>query len=307
MGAYVLGRLAQAVLVLFAASIAIFILVRLTGSPVLLLAPADATPKDIEQITHDLGLDAPVPLQYWTFASSMARGDFGRSVRTRTPVAELLADRLWNSAQLGGLGLVCSLLLGIPLGVLAATHRDRPLDLLARGVALVGQSVPSFVLGFLLVAVFAGWLHVLPAGRLTGPQSYVLPVACLTISGFLLSGVVRFVRSGMLDALGADYVRMARAKGLRERAVNWRHAFPNAAIPLVTFTGFYIVLLVGGASLVVETVFAWPGVGTLLSQAIVSRDYPIVQAVAVIYVGVSIVSNLVVDLLYGYLDPRIRY
>jgi peptide/nickel transport system permease protein len=135
----------------------------------------------------------------------------------------------------------------------------------------------------------------------------VLPVLCLTISGFLLSGVVRFVRSGMLDALGADYVRMARAKGLHERAVNWRHAFPNAAIPLVTFTGFYIVLLVGGASLVVETVFAWPGIGTLLSQAIVSRDYPIVQAVAVIYVGVSIVSNLVVDLLYGYLDPRIRY
>jgi peptide/nickel transport system permease protein len=304
---YVVGRLAQAVLVLFGASIAIFILVRLTGSPVLLLAPADATARDIEQITHDLGLDAPLPLQYWTFASNMARGDFGQSVRTRTPVAQLLADRLWNSAQLGGLGLVFSLLFGIPLGVLAATHRDRPLDLLARGVALVGQSVPSFVLGFLLVAVFAGWLQVLPAGRLTGPQSYVLPVLCLTISGFLLSGVVRFVRSGMLDALGADYVRMARAKGLQERAVNWRHAFPNAAIPLVTFTGFYIVLLVGGASLVVETVFAWPGIGTLLSQAIVSRDYPIVQAVAVIYVGVSIVSNLVVDLLYGYLDPRIRY
>lgn len=307
MGSYVLGRLAQAVVVLFGASIAIFILVRLTGSPVQLLAPADATPQDMARISHELGLDQPLPQQYWSYLSNTLHGDFGQSVRTRTPVVQLLGQRLWNSAQLGGLGLLCSLLIGVPLGVLAATHRDGPLDLVARGIALLGQSVPSFVLGFILVAVFAGWLQILPAGRLTNAQSYVLPVLCLTISGFLLSGVTRFVRAGMLDALNADYVRLARAKGLSEYAVNWRHAFPNAAIPLVTFTGFYIVLLFGGTSLVVETVFAWPGVGPLLSQAIVARDYPIVQAVAVIYVALSVMSNLVVDLLYGYLDPRIRY
>jgi peptide/nickel transport system permease protein len=158
-----------------------------------------------------------------------------------------------------------------------------------------------------LVAVFAGWLNLLPAGRMGGPLNYVLPVVCLTISGFLLSGVVRFVRSGMLDALGSDYIRMARAKGLSERATIWRHAFPNAAIPLVTFTGFYIVLLLGGASLIVETVFAWPGVGTLLNQAVSSRDYPIVQGVVVVYVTISVLANLFVDVLYVYLDPRIRY
>jgi peptide/nickel transport system permease protein len=218
-----------------------------------------------------------------------------------------LGERLWNSAQLGLLGLLSSLLIGIPLGVLAAVRRDGPLDLLARGIALVGQSIPSFVLGFVLVAVFAGWLNLLPAGRMGGPLNYVLPVVCLTISGFLLSGVVRFVRSGMLDALGSDYIRMARAKGLSERATIWRHAFPNAAIPLVTFTGFYIVLLLGGASLIVETVFAWPGVGTLLNQAVSSRDYPIVQGVVVVYVTISVLANLFVDVLYVYLDPRIRY
>lgn len=307
MGRYILGRLVQAVFVLFGASAFIFVLIRLTGSPVELMAPADATPQDIQRLSVELGLDGPVHEQYFTFVGKMVRGDFGNSVRSRRPVAQLLGDRIGNSIQLGALGLAGSLLLGIPLGVLAAIRRDGPIDLIARALALVGQSVPSFVLGFLLVAIFAGWLNVLPAGRMGGPQNYVLPVLCLTISGFLLSGVVRFVRSGMLDALSADYVRMARAKGLSEREVIWRHAFPNTAIPLVTFTGFYIVLLVGGASLVVETVFAWPGIGTLLNQAIISRDYPIVQAVVMLYVAGSVAANLVVDILYAYLDPRIRY
>jgi peptide/nickel transport system permease protein len=304
---YILGRLVQAVVVLIGASMFIFVLVRLAGSPVQLLAPADATPQDIQRISHELGLDAPVYEQYFTFVSRIAQGDLGNSVRTRRPVAQLLGERLWNSAQLGGLGLLASLLIGVPLGVLAAVHKDGPIDLVARGVALLGQSIPSFVLGFILVAVFAGWLSVLPAGRMGGPLNYVLPVVCLTLSGFLLSGVVRFVRAGMLEALSSDYVRLARAKGLTERAAIWRHAFPNAAIPLVTFTGFYIVLLVGGASLVVETVFAWPGVGPLLNQAILSRDYPIVQGVVVIYVAVSVAANLIVDVLYAYLDPRIQY
>jgi peptide/nickel transport system permease protein len=304
---YIVGRLVQAVIVLLGASIFIFVLVRLTGSPVQLLAPADATPQDIQRITRELGLDAPLHEQYFTFVSKLVQGDLGNSVRTRRPVAQLMGERLWNSAQLGLLGLLSSLLIGIPLGVLAAVRRDGPLDLLARGIALIGQSIPSFVLGFVLVAVFAGWLNLLPAGRMGGPLNYVLPVVCLTISGFLLSGVVRFVRSGMLDALGSDYIRMARAKGLSERATIWRHAFPNAAIPLVTFTGFYIVLLLGGASLIVETVFAWPGVGTLLNQAVSSRDYPIVQGVVVVYVTISVLANLLVDVLYVYLDPRIRY
>lgn len=307
MTSFIVGRLAQAVVVLIGASALIFVLIRLTGSPVSLIAPADATPQDIARITRDLGLDLPVQDQYFIFARRLVQGDFGNSVRSRRPVGELLAERLPNSMELGVLGMLASLVIGVPLGVLAAVQRGRAGDVAARVIALLGQSVPSFVLGIVLIAVFAGWLKVLPAGRKVGLDSYILPVITLTVTGFLLSGVVRFVRSGMLEALNADYVRQARSKGLSERAVIWRHAFPNAAIPLVTFTGFYIVLLLGGASLVVETVFAWPGIGTLLSQAITTRDYPIIQAVVVLYVAGAVLANLIVDVLYAYLDPRIRY
>lgn len=303
---FILKRLAQGVLVLVLSSVLIFVVVRLTGSPVALLLPADATQADIERLTRELGLDRPIHEQYLTFASNIARGDFGNSVRTKRPVMELIADRLPNSMVLGGLSLALALALGLPLGVLAAVKRGSFVDVLARTLAVLGQSVPSFWLGIVLIATFAGWLKVLPAARMEGPSSYVLPVLTLTLSGFLFSGTVRFVRSGMLDVLGTEYVKLAHAKGLSERTVVWKHALRNAAIPLVTFLGFYFALLIGGASLVVETVFAWPGVGTLLNQAAFSRDFPVVQALVIIFVAGFVVVNLMVDLLYAFLDPRIR-
>lgn len=307
MQAYILSRIVQGVIVLIGASLLIFVLVRLTGNPVQLLLPAEASQEDIARVTRELGLDKPIYEQYATFVSNTLHGDFGTSIRYRRPVGELLSYRFMNSLQLGGLSFLLAVMIGLPLGVLAAVRRGSSIDALARGLALFGQSVPSFWLGVVLIAVFAGWLKVLPAARMGGPENFVLPLITLTVTGFLLSGVVRFIRSGMLDVLKTDYVKLARAKGQPERVVIWKHAFKNAAIPLVTFLGFYLALLFGGASLVIETVFAWPGVGTLLNDAILSRDFPIVQAVTIIFVAGFVVANILVDILYVYLDPHIRY
>ena len=307
MGRYLLSRLIQGVMVLLGASLLVFVLVRLSGNPVYLLLPMEASQEDIARVTRDLGLDKPIHEQYAIYASSMVRGDFGTSIRYKRPVAELLGYRFWNSVQLGGLSLVLSVLIALPLGVVAAVRRGGFIDLVARGLAVFGQSVPAFWLGLVLIVVFAEWLKVLPAGRMVGPASYVLPVITLTLTGFLLSGMVRFLRSGMLEVLGSEYIKLARAKGQPERSVIWKHAFKNAVIPMVTFLGFYVTMLIGGASLVVEIVFAWPGVGTLLYDAIMSRDFPVVQAVTLIIVAAFAVINIVIDVLYAYLDPRIRY
>lgn len=303
---YILSRLAQGFVVLIGASLLIFTLVRMTGNPVVLMLPPDASDEDIARVTAQLGLDRPIYEQYGLFASQMARGDFGTSLRTRRPVGELIGDRLWNSMQLGILALFGSLAVGIPLGVFSAVHRGRTVDIIARSLAMLGQSVPSFWLGIVFIAVFAGWLRILPAARMGGPEHFVLPVVTLILTGTLLSGVVRFVRSGMLEVLDAEYIKLARAKGLSERVVIWKHGLRNAVIPLVTFLGFYLTLLVGGVSLIIETVFAWPGVGTLLNQAIFARDFPVTQAVTILFVAGFVVTNFVIDVLYGYLDPRIR-
>ncbi len=307
MSRYILGRVLQGVIVLVGASILIFVLVRLTGNPVYLLLPMEASQEEVARVSSKLGLDKPIHEQYLIFASNTVRGDFGESIRYKRPVAELLGYRFQNSLRLGGAALVLAILIGLPLGVLAALRRGGAIDIVARGIAVFGQSVPSFWLGIVLIAVFAGWLKVLPAALMGGPETYVLPVITLTLTGFLLSGVLRFLRSGMLEELGAEYIKLARAKGQPERVVIWKHAFKNASTPLVTFIGFYLAMLIGGASLVVETVFAWPGVGTLLYEAITSRDFPVVQAVALITVAGFVVVNILIDILYGYLDPRVRY
>lgn len=303
---YIMSRLIQGVVVLFAASLLVFVLVRLTGSPVYLMLPIEATQQDLERANREMGLDKPVYVQYAVFAVNMLRGNFGNSIRTKHPVGDLLGERFMNSLQLGGMSLVFALIIGLPLGVLAAVKRGA-FDALARGIALFGQSVPSFWLAIMLVAVFAGWQKMLPAAGIGGLQYYVLPVFTLTVTGFLLSGVIRFQRSGMLEVLNADYIKLVRAKGLPESVVIWKHALKNASIPMVTFLGFYVALLFGGATLVVETVFAWPGVGLLLYQSILARDFPVVQAVTIIFVGGFVVVNIFIDILYAYLDPRIRY
>ncbi|MDE3075883.1 MAG: ABC transporter permease [Chloroflexota bacterium] len=306
MVSFLVNRLVQGAIVLIGASMLIFALVRATGNPAVLLLPPDATQEDVARVTAQLGLDKPLPEQYEIFVSQALHGDFGTSIQLHRPVVELLGDRLPYSLKLGGLSLFFAVLIGIPLGIVAAVKKGTVADGTARGLALVGQSVPSFWLGVVLVATFAGKLRLLPAARAEGPSSYVLPVITLVLTGFLLSGTIRFVRAGMLDVMAMDYVKMARAKGLSERLVVGRHALRNALIPLVTFLGFYLTFLLGGISLIAELVFAWPGVGPLLYQAILSRDFPIVQAVVILYVTGFVVVSIVVDLAYVILDPTIR-
>ena len=307
MARFLISRISQGVIVQFGASLLIFALVRLTGDPASLLLPAQASPEDFARVRAQLGLDRPLYEQYAIFLSRAAVGDFGSSTQLRQPVRDLIGARLPNSLKLGGLVLVCAMAIGVPLGILAAVRRGSAVDAAARGLALLGQSVPSFWLAIVLGAIFAGKLRWLPAARADEVSSYVLPVVTLTVSGFLLSGIIRFVRSGMLEVLGMDYVKLARAKGLPERTVLMRHAFRNASIPLVTFLGFYLTLLLGGASLLVETVFAWPGVGPLLASAVLARDFPVVQAIVILYVLGFVVISIVIDIVYAYLDPTFRF
>ena len=297
----------QGIVVLLGASILVFVLVRATGNPALLMLPPNANQQDVARVTAQLGLDQPLPTQYGIFLGHAIHGDFGDSIQLHEPVLQLIGERLPNSLKLGGLTLLFAVLIGVPLGTAAALRRGGGVDAAARGVAMLGQSVPGFWLAIMLIAVFAGHFNILPAARAETWQSYVLPVATLVATGFLLSGTIRFMRSGMLDVLSADYIRLARAKGLRERAVIGRHALKNASIPLVTFLAFYMVALIGGASLIVETVFAWPGIGTLLANAVLARDFPIVQAVTLIYVTGFVVMSILVDVTYLVLDPTIRY
>jgi len=307
MQGYLAKRLLQGLIVLVGASILVFVLVRATGNPALLLLPPDATPADIAALTAQLGLDKPIPEQYAIFVVGALQGDFGTSIQLHRPVVELLGERFPNSMRLGGIALLFAVSIGIPLGTIAAVNRGSALDALARGIAMLGQSIPGFWLAIVLGAIFAGQLKLLPAARADTWQSYILPVTTIVFTGFLLSGTIRFMRSGLLEVLSEDYMRTARAKGLGEVAVLTRHAFKNAAIPLVTFLGFYITLLIGGASLIVETVFAWPGVGPLLANAVLARDFPIVQAVTLIYVTGFVVISILVDILYAFLDPTIRF
>ncbi|MDE3076385.1 MAG: ABC transporter permease [Chloroflexota bacterium] len=302
---FLVGRVIQGIIVLFGASILIFAMVRSTGNPVALLLPPEATAEQMAAMTHALGLDKPLYDQYAIFVGRAAHGDFGTSLQLQQPVLQLLGQRLPNSLKLAGLALFFGLLIGVPLGVLAAQHRGGWVDQAASGIATIGQSIPSFWLAILLVAILSGELHLLPAARATGPANYVLPVLALTLTGFLLSGTIRFVRSGMLDVMNLDYVKVARAKGLSERTVIWRHALRNALIPLVSFLGFYVTLLVGGVSLAVELVFAWPGLGPLLYDSVLARDFPVVQAVVIVYVTGFVVMSIVVDLLYAVLDPTV--
>ncbi|MGH2520666.1 MAG: ABC transporter permease [Chloroflexota bacterium] len=305
--AFIGRRLLQGLIVLLGASMLIFGLVRATGNPAALLLPPYATQEQVAALMHQLGLDQPLYTQYWIFLQRAVHGNFGTSLQLQTPVLLLLEQRVPNSLKLAGLSLLFALLIGLPLGITAATRQGGFVDHASTGLATIGQSIPSFWLAIVFVAVFAGKLRLLPAAEANGVSSYVLPVAAFTITGFLLSGTIRFVRSGMLEVLNLDYVKVARAKGLPERLVIWRHALRNALIPLVTFLGFYITLLVGGVSLAVELVFAWPGLGPLLYDAVLARDFPVVQAVVIIYVAAFVVMSIVVDLIYLLLDPTVAY
>jgi len=300
---YIAARLATAVLVILGVSIVSFFLTFLTGDPAEIMLPPGATAAQIEKFRAEWGFDDPIIVQYWRFLKRAVHGDFGNSLRHGQQSLPLIAARLPATLQLTVTAMLLAIALAVPLGVLAATHRGGPIDFLAMGVALVGQSVPNFWLAIMMILLFAVSWGLLPTSGRGGVAHVVMPAAAIAIN--LMALLTRLVRSTMIDMLSEDYVRTARAKGLRELFVTSRHALPNALIPLVTVVGLQFGYILGGA-VVIETIFTWPGVGLFTIQAILNRDYPVVQASVFILATAVVLINLTVDLLYVWLDPRIR-
>jgi len=301
--AYVAARLATALLVVLGVSAVSFVLTFLTGDPAEIMLPPGATAVQIAKFRAEWGFDDPLPVQYWRFLRRAVQGDFGISLRHGQSSLPLIAARLPATFQLTVTAMLLAIVLAVPLGVLAATHRGGTIDLFAMGVALFGQSVPNFWLAIMMILLFAVSWGVLPTSGRGGWAHVVMPAAAIAIN--LAALLTRLVRTAVIEVLAEDYVRTARSKGLRELFVLGRHAVPNALIPLVTVIGLQFGYILGGA-VVIETIFTWPGVGLFTIQAILNRDYPVVQASVFILATAVVLINLVVDLLYVWLDPRVR-
>jgi len=303
--AFLLRRLVHAVFVVWGVVTVVFFLVRLTGDPAALLVDATATREEVARTRQMLGLDRPLYVQYVDFLTSAPLGDFGVSIRERRPAMRMVLEHFWPAtAQLALAALVLAVVLPIPLGVIAATHRNGLVDHLSRLGSLFLQSMPSFWLGLMLILLFAVALGgLLPAFGWGTLRHLILPA--VTLAAAPLAQNVRLIRSGMLEVLQHDYVRTARAKGLTERGVIYRHAFRNAAGPFLTVSGVSLGFMLSG-TIVIETVFSWPGMGRLIVQAVPGRDFPVIQAAVFLFAMLFVAVNLVVDVLQGLLDPRAR-
>jgi peptide/nickel transport system permease protein len=301
---FILSRIVQSLIALAMLSVVVFILARATGDPLHMIMPMSATEEDFANARAYLGLDRPYVEQYLLFVGRAVTGDFGTSIRARRPVNDILRERLPNSLRLALFAMTVSLAMAFPLGVLAAVKKGTSVDRAAQVISVLGQSLPSFWVAIILVEFVSGRLQWLPAGGNEGFTSYVLPG--FTLGWFVVAGLMRLLRSGMLEVLDSEYVKLARLKGVVEYRVVWLHALKNALIPVVTFAGIYFSILVTTA-IVVETVFAWPGLGRLAYEGISSRDFPVIQAVVLTTAAIVAVVNLGVDLLYALIDPRIRY
>ena len=301
---FVCFRLLQSLIALAILSVVVFVLARATGDPLHMILPMSATEEDYANARQYLGLDRPYVEQYLTFVGRAATGDFGNSIRARRPVSEILRERLPNSLRLALFAMTVSLAMAFPLGVLAAVKKGTGLDRAAQVISVLGQSLPSFWVAIILVEFVAGRWQWLPAGGNEGFTSYILPG--FTLGWFVVAGLMRLLRSGMLEVLDSEYVKLARLKGVAESRVVWMHALKNALIPVVTFAGIYFSILVTTA-IVVETVFAWPGLGRLAYDGISSRDFPVIQAVVLTTAVIVALVNLGVDCLYALIDPRIRH
>lgn len=303
MTVFFLGRLARSLLTIWLVVTVVFLVLRLSGDPAQALLPDDATPDQVENFRRRFGLDEPMPVQYVRYLAGIAQTDFGISLSERQPVAEIVWQRMPATLELAGAAIVASVLLGVPAGVMAAMRRGSVWDRLLMGGAFVGQSAPNFFVGIILILLFSLQLRLLPSSGRDGPQHLILPAA--TLATGLLAGLARMTRSALLDTLRQDYVQVARAKGFGEPAILLRHCARNSAAPVVTYFGFSIGVLVGGAA-ITETVFAWPGVGRLAVGAISVRDYPLIQFIVILITVAVVAVNFVVDVVFGFLDPRVR-
>ena len=304
MKVFLARRLAQSVLVLLGVSFIVFFILYLTGDPALVLLPPDSSEEDVQKFRLAMGFNDPFIVQYGRFLRGALHGNFGQSVRHGEPAFNLVVERMPATFELSGAALLVALCLAIPAGIVSAVKRNTILDYISTVVALLGQSMPTFWLGIMLILVFSVQFNLLPSSGRGNLEHLILPA--ITLGLFTTARITRLTRSGMLEVLGQDYIRTARAKGVSESPVVWKHALKNASIPIVTIVGIELGTLLGG-SVITETIFAWPGVGRLSVQAIFNRDYPVVQAAVFILASTFVVVNFLVDIVYTYLDPRIRF
>ncbi len=301
---YLVKRIFMALVTLFAVSLIIFILSRASGDPRHIYLDDYSTQADWDQLTITLGLDKPYYQQYGIFIQSALSGDFGESIKEGRPSMEIILERIPATLQLGLAAFIFSVLLGVPLGILSAVKRGSALDIIGKVVALIGQSAPVFWLGLMLMFLFAVKLEWVPPFGKQQVSSIILPA--IALGWFYAAANMRLLRSAMLNVLDSEFVRLARAKGVSNNAVIWKHSLRNALIPVLTFAGVTLGGLVTG-SVVVETVFAWPGLGRLAIEALLGNDYPLMQAVIIAFTLMYVLAALFVDIMYAYIDPRIRY
>jgi len=303
MAGYITRRLLRGVLTMLGVAVFVFGLLLLSGDPALIMSSPDATPDQVAQLRATLGLDRPIITQLGLYLGHVLRGDLGQSLRFNRPVAGLILQRLPDTIELTLAGIVIAIVIAVPAGIVASVRRGALLDRLVMAGALAGQAIPVFWLGLILIRVFAIDLAILPVYGQGGPAHLVLP-AC-TLATIVMGRLARLVRATMLDVLEQDYMRTARAEGLREWRVLVVHGLRNAAMPIVTLLGLQLAQLLGGA-VVTERVFAWPGVGSLVVEAVFNRDFPVVQGVTLVIAGIFVAVNLLVDMSYALLDPRVR-
>ena len=302
---FLIRRFFLMIVTLFAVSMIIFVMARVGGDPRSLLLDDHATKEQWELLGEELGLDKPLYYQYVIFMSGVLRGNFGESISLRRPVMEVISERILPTVQLGGAAFLLALLVGIPLGVLSAVKRGTVFDQFGRAIALIGQAAPSFWLGIMFIFWFSVGLGLVPPSGRQDWNSFILPTITLAWGGFL-AGSLRLMRSAMLDTLDSEYIKLARAKGLSSRAIIWKHAFRNALIPPLTLADVSMPAILTG-SITTELVFAWPGMGQLAVQALFSSDYPLIQGLTIMFTLGYVFVALVIDILYAYVDPRIRY
>jgi peptide/nickel transport system permease protein len=304
MAAYLVSRLFSALLVMFGVVCLVFLLIHLVpGDPVEIMLGETARAADREALRAALGLDRPLPVQLLSYVDGLLHLDLGHSLHSQRPISGILAERLPATLELAAVSLVFAIVIALPLGVVAATHRGGAADFSAMGFSMLGVSIPNFWMGPVLILVFSLWLGWTPVSGREGVASFVLPA--ITLGSALAAVLARMVRSSLLEVLGEDYIRTARAKGLSEHSVVWKHALANAWLPVITLLGLQLGALLGGA-VITETVFSWPGIGSLMVESIQKRDYPVVQGCVLLISLTYVLVNTLTDLVYAWVDPRIR-
>ncbi|WP_417766668.1 ABC transporter permease [Stappia sp.] len=299
---FLLGKVSRTAFTVLLALTFTFVLLRLSGDPALALLGVDATPEALEHFRTRYALDQGIVTQFLSYLSNLAAGDFGTSLRDGRPVEEVVFETVPRTMQLMGAGFLLALAVGVPAGMYAATRQGTVMDRLIISFSVTGFCMPNFFLGLLLILVFTLWLRLLPAGGASGPAHFVMPVITLTTA--YMGIVARYARASMITVLDRPFLLAARARGASPAAILWRHALPNAAIPILTVSGLIFGSLLGGAA-VVETVFSWPGMGRLLVNSVLSKDLPVVQCIVILLALVMVFTNLCIDIAYRFLDPRI--